>query len=106
MKNYYPREIRIIGNKLIFKSKNENICIDLDECSQNFAKLHLLEKSICVATRDVTKLEYTFFTNPNIKVTFKKVFLLNILCFHYSLKKFQHMNKIILEAGYSSYDLT
>ena len=53
------------------KSGKTDIKICFDECVKNYANEKSLKTSRCVAARDITKLTFTFYTHPNIRVVFK-----------------------------------
>lgn len=57
------------------KSGEKDIEICFGECAKNYAKENSLDNSRCVATRDITKLTFTFYTHPKIELVFKKHFL-------------------------------
>ena len=48
--------------------------INFEECAKNYDKENSLENSRCVATRDITKPAFTFYTLPKTVVVFKKRF--------------------------------
>ena len=66
--------VNINGFGITAKSGKEDVEICFDECAKNYANENSLEKSRCVATRDISKLTFTFYTNPKTKVVFKKHF--------------------------------
>ena len=87
------------------ESNGEKIYIDFDRCAKNFS----LEKGKvckCVATRDVTKLAFTFYTSPRTCIIFKRSFLKDLITGKSAARKFSDMQKAIVEAGYTSYDLS
>ena len=96
----------ITSSGLTLKYKNRNIFICFDECAKNYANEKSLEMSKCVATRDITKLTFTFYTHPKIKVVFKKHFIKDLFSRKTAVSKFLELQKAIVEAGYTSYDLS
>ena len=63
------------------KNERDECHILFEECRKNFAFENSLKNSKCVATRNIEKGEFTFFTTPKIKIVFKnkKDFYLNRL---------------------------
>lgn len=119
LKSFYPDEKgvfdmnNIICRKVIdvtkkgitLDSAGEKIYIDFDDCVKNFS----LEKGKvckCVATRDITKLSFTFYTHPKTNIIFKRCFLKDLIAGKSAASKFLDMQKAIVEAGYTSYDLS
>ena len=103
----------VICNKVIDVTKEgitlesdvEKIYIDFNDCVKNFS----LEKgkvSRCVATRDITTLSFTFYTQPKTNVVFKKNFFKELIVGKSAISKFLDMQKAIVEAGYTIYDLS
>ena len=88
------------------KSGKKDAKICFDECAKNYANENSLEKSRCVATRDITKLTFTFYTYPKTKVVFKKHFLKNLFSGRSAVSKFLELQKAINKYGYTSYDLS
>ncbi len=86
-------------------SFGEKIYIDFDDCVKNFF-LENGKVCKCVATRDITKLSFTFYTSPKTNIIFKRSFLKDLIMGKSSKRKFLDMQKAIAEAGYTSYDLS
>lgn len=87
------------------ESDGKKIYIDFDCCAKNFS----LEKGQvckCVATRDAAKLAFTFYTCPQTTLIFKRSFLKDLIAGKSATRKFLDMQKAIVEAGYTSYDLS
>ena len=87
------------------ESDGKKIYIDFDCCAKNFS----LEKGKvckCVATRDAAKLAFTFYTCPQTTLIFKRSFLKDLIAGKSATRKFLDMQKAIVEAGYTSYDLS
>lgn len=80
------------------KYQSNEIYINFEECAKNYANENSLKQCRCVATRDITKCIFTFYTVPKIKVVFKSFFRKT------AVKKFHELNKAIIKAGYSSCD--
>lgn len=96
--------IDVTEEGILLESQKERIFICFDDCAKNFS----LEKgdpfSRCVATRDITTLSFTFYTQPKTKVVFKKSFLKTIIAGKSAESMFFGLQKAIVEAGYTSYD--
>ena len=97
--------IDVTKEGITLESAGEKIYIDFDDCVKNFS----LEKgkvSKCVATRDITTLSFTFYTQPKTNVVFKRNFLKDLIEGKSPVSKFLDMQKAIVEVGYTSYDLS
>ena len=97
--------IDVTKKGITLQSAGEKIYIDFDDCVKNFS----LEKGNvckCVATRDITKLSFTFYTYPKTNIFFKRSFLKDLIAGKSATSKFLDMQKAIVEAGYTSYDLS
>ena len=84
------------------KSGKTDIKICFDECAKNYANENSLENSRCVAT----KLTFTFYTQPKIRVVFKKHFFKDLVSGKSAVSKFLELQKAINKYGYTSYDLS
>ena len=106
MKNIICHKVIDVTKKgITLQSASEKICIDFDDCAKNFS----LEKGNvckCVAVRDITKLSFTFYTSPRTNIIFKKSFFKDLIAGKSAMSKFLDMQKAIVEAGYTSYDLS
>ena len=80
--------------------------INFEECAKNYAKENSLENSRCVATRDITKLTFTFYTQPKIGLVFKKHFFKDLVSGKSAVSKFLELQKAINKYGFTSYDLS
>lgn len=98
--------IDINSSGFILKHKKTSVFISFDECSRNYANEKSVEMSKCVATRDITKLTFTFYTNPKTEIVFKKNFLKDLFSGKSAVGKFLDLEKIINKYGYTSYDLS
>lgn len=96
----------IDGSGLTIKCNNSDVFINFDECVKNYANENSLENSRCVATRDITKLTFTFYTQPKIRVVFKKHFFKDLVSGKSAVSKFLELQKAINKYGYTSYDLS
>lgn len=88
------------------KCGGTNIKIYFDECAKNYADENFLEAGKCITTRDITKLTFTFYTHPKIKVVFKKHFFKDLFSGRSAVSKFLELQKAINKYGYTSYDLS
>ena len=97
--------IDVTKEGITLESAGEKIYIDFANCAKNFS----LEKGKvckCVATRDITKLSFVFYTQPKTNVVFKKSFFKEFFACKSAISKFLDLHKAIAEAGYTSYDLS
>lgn len=97
--------IDVTKKGITLDSAGKKIYIDFDECAKNFS----IEKGKvckCVATRDITKLSFIFYTYPKTTIIFKRKFLKDLIAGKSAVSKFLNMQKAIVEAGYTSYDLS
>ena len=90
---------------ITLESSIGKIYIDLEDCVKNFS-LEKGEICRCVATRDITTLSFTFYTRPKTNVVFKRNFFKELIAGKSAISKFLDMQKAIVEAGYTSYDLS
>ncbi len=98
--------VNINSSGITVKSGKTDIKIRFDECAKNYANENFLENSRCVATRDITKLTFTFYTQPKIRVIFKKHFFKDLVSGRSAFSKFLELQKAINKYGYTSYDLS
>lgn len=98
--------IDVTDERIILESQKGKIYIYFDDCARNFSLEKGIEFCKCVATRDITTLSFTFYTKPKTKVVFKKYFLKNLVAGKSTVSKFFNLQKAIVEAGYTSYDLS
>ena len=106
MKNVICRKVIDVTQKgVTLECNGEKLYIDFNDCVKNFS-LEKREKSQCVATRDITTLSFTFYTHPKTKVIFKRNVFNDIIMGKTAKSKFFDMQKSIIEAGYTSYDLS
>ena len=99
------RLIDITKEGITLESHKEKIYIRFDECVKNFSLENGKSRS-CVATRDITTLSFTFYTQPKTNVVFKRNFFKDLIVRKSALNKFLNMQKAIVEAAYTSYDLS
>lgn len=105
-KNNYTQIGSINKDGLTVKNVNKFVFISFEECVKNYALENSLEKSRCVAERDITKLTFIFYTEPKIKLTFKKKIFIDWLPFKHTTSKFRGLQKAIISYGYTTYDLS
>lgn len=98
--------VNINSSGIRVKSGKTDIKICFDECAKNYANENSLENSRCVATRDITKLTFTFYTQPRVRVVFKKYFFKDLFSGKSAVSKFLELQKAINMYGYTSYDLS
>lgn len=98
--------VSINSSGIIVKNRKKDIKICFDECVKNYANENSLENSRCVATRDITRLTFTFYTQPKIRVVFKKHFFKDLFLGKSAVSKFLELQKAINKYGYTSYDLS
>lgn len=98
--------ISVTKEGLVLKSAKEKIHINFGECAKNFSLEKGREFCRCVATRDITTLSYTFYTQPKTNIVFKKSFFKDLISGKFATSKFFSVQKAIVEAGYISYDLS
>ena len=63
--------VNINSTGITAKNGKTDIKICFEECAKNYANENALADSRCVATRDITKLIFTFYTHPKIELVFK-----------------------------------
>ena len=98
--------IDVTKEGITLKSARENIHIRFDDCAKNFSLEKGKEFCKCVATRNITALSFTFYTQPKTNVVFKRSIFKDIITGKSAVSKFLDMQKAIVEAGYTSYDLS
>lgn len=105
-KNIYTQIESINKDGLTVKNGNKFVFISFEECAKNYALENSLKKSRCVAERDITKLIFIFYTEPKIRLTFKKRFFIDWLPFKHATSEFRELQKAIISYGYTTYDLS
>lgn len=98
--------INVTKDGVTLLSTKDKIYINFDDCVKNFSLEHGKEIRKCVATRDITTLSFTFYTQPKLNVIFKKNFFKDLIAKKSALSKFLNMQKAIVEVGYTSYDIS
>ena len=83
-----------------------NIDIFFEECAKNYANEKSLETSRCVATRDITRLTFVFYSIPKVKIVFKKHFFKDLFSEKSAVNHFLSLQDAINKYGYTSYDLS
>lgn len=86
--------------------ESKQIYVCFDECIKNYVEEGGAKTSRCVASRDITKLSFTFYSIPKTKIIFKKSFPMDLILRKAARKKFLNLQKQISKFGYSSYDLS
>lgn len=97
--------IAVTKEGITLESARKKIYIDFNDCAKNFSS----EKGKdckCVATRDITTVSFTFYTQPKTKVVFKSSFFKKLIAGKSSTDKFSDMQKAIAEVGYTRYDIS
>ena len=56
--------VEINSTGLTLKHENGNVFVNFAECAKNYAREKSLETSRCIATRDIIRLTFTFYTDP------------------------------------------
>lgn len=98
--------VNINSTGITLKHKTANIFVSFEECAKNYANQNFLETSKCVAVRDITNLTFTFYTNPKVKMVFKKSFFKNLFSGKSAVRRFLDLQKSIRNFGFTSYDLS
>lgn len=96
----------ITETELILETKQGKIRIPFAECAKNCAMERGKAVSKCVANRDITTLSFVFYTIPKTKVIFRASVAEKIFGNKSAIRKFLDLQKAIIEAGYTSYDLS
>lgn len=96
----------VFKDGVILEYKKNNIYIKFDDCAKNFAAENGIESCKCVATRDITTLTFTFYTQPKTKIIFKKFSWKNLITGRTAVGRFFDLEKRISQVGYTSYDLS
>lgn len=97
--------IDVTKEGITLESGREKIYINFDDCIKNFSLEKGKEFCKCVATRDITTLSFTFYTQPKTNVVFKRSFK-DLIMGKSAVSKFFDMQKAIAKVGYTSYDLS
>ena len=97
--------IDVTKEGITLESGREKIYINFDDCIKNFSLEKGKEFCKCVATRDITTLSFTFYTQPKTNVVFKRSFK-DLITGKTAKSKFFAMQKAIAKVGYTSYDLS
>lgn len=106
MNNIICRKVIDVTKKgITLESTDKEIHINFDDCVKNCA-LEKGKSRNCVATRNITELSFTFYTSPKTHIIFKRSFFKDLIDGKSATGKFLDMQKAIVEAGYTSYDLS
>ncbi len=89
----------------------DNHKIDLAQCARNYNEINSITGSLCVAERNICEFTITFYTCGMLtKVYFKKRTYRNWLGKRLlsgdRTKRFHTLTKLILECGYTTYDMS
>ncbi len=98
--------INIDNEGITLKHSEGNVYICFKECANNYAIENMLNTSNCVATRNISTLSFVFYTVPRTQVVFRKNFLRTLVCGKSAIIRFHDLQKAIVNAGYTSYDLS
>lgn len=98
--------IKIDKEGITLDNHSTNIRVLFNDCAKNYANENSLDKSKCVATRDISTLTFCFYTVPKIKVVFKKHLIKDLFFGKSAVNKFLDLQNAICQTGYTSYDLS
>ena len=98
--------IAVTKEGITLESDGKKIYIHFDDCVKNFSLEMGSEFCKCVATRDITTLSFTFYTQPKTNVVFKRSFFRGLIPGKSAANKFLDMQRAIIEVGYTTYDLS
>ena len=98
--------INICNAGITLKHENAITFINFNECAKNYAKENSLKMSRCVAERDITTYTFTFYTNPKVKLVFKRIPLKERLLGKTKFSKFRDLQNAIIKAGFLTFDLS
>ena len=98
--------IDITKTGLTLECAKEKLHISFCDCAKNFSLEKGRKFNTCVATRDITTLSFVFYTQPKTIVVFKRKFLKDLIPGKSATARFLEMQKAIIKAGYTSYDLS
>ncbi len=98
----YKRVMSINRDCLIILCKEKIVSISFADCVRNYAK-EMGDQNQGIGTRDVTKLQFTFYTDPKTIIVWKKP---RFFQFWRSYKKFIQLQKAIKLLGYQTLDLS
>ena len=98
--------MKIEATGLTLKYKGAPLFVCFEDCAKNYACENGLEKSRCIAVRDITKLTFMFFTEPKTYLVFKKSFWKALMTGKSAAQRFMELQKKILQYRYTSFDLS
>ena len=102
---FYDDIVEINSTGIYCKNDRYESMILFENCSRCFAMENSLNHSRCVATRDILKGVFTFFTTPKTKILFKTKRRFLIKNFSY-VNDFHILQNQIISFGFTTYDLT
>ena len=95
-------DIISMGSKgILVGNKEKRFYIEFEKCVQNS-----LNRGRCVGERDITKKMFIFYTVPRSKVILKKHFWSRLIGEKTATAQFLELQEMIINAGYTSYDLS
>ena len=114
---YDNQIISIYGNKkdscdgIVYKDKAGFHKIDFSDCANNYSILHPSASGICIGERNIEEFFFLIFTSgAPTKIVFKKKRVCGLFGRSFfigsRLRRFQDLQKLILGANYTTYDLT
>lgn len=106
MNNIICHKFDATKNGITFESAGKKIHINFDDCAKNFCSENGKEFGKCVATRDIVTLSFAFYTCPKTIVIFKNCLFKDFVIRKSANRKFLEVQNAIVEAGYTSYDLS
>lgn len=103
----YCDVVKVNTEGIIIQKSKFNFKIKFEECAQNYANKKMISESRCVASRDIRKLCFTFYSDPQITIDFNlRISILNRFVRKVLIHRFLKFQKIINKCGYSTYDLS
>lgn len=102
----YHQIIDVTEEGILLKNRKRTIFIGFATCAKNFSIEECKVSSKCVATRDISTLSFTFYSDPKTVVIFKKRSFINLIMGKSPVEEFINLENAIINAGYTSYDLS
>lgn len=100
------KAVDVNSDGMVVRYKDSEVFICFAECAKNFAIEESLETNKCVATRDITKLTFTFYTDPKTEIVFKRSIFKTLLFGKSAYRNFRDLQKKINRCGFTTYDLS
>ena len=98
--------INTVEGGIIIETPKTKKFICFRGCAMNFSLETGNVINRCVAIRDISTLSYVFYTQPKTKVFFKNNCFNNFFVRKSATTKFTDLQQIIIDSGYTSYDLS